>query len=108
MKRFISTLALIMVLCVPAFALSDAKYLEWKKTSAEFRDADESMLDSYNSCESVLPSSDFKEIREEQREWIKSGRDERAEEIMKEEDFSRLEAYIKATEERDHELYHNI
>lgn len=108
MKRFISTLALIMVLCVPAFALSDAEYLKWRKTSAEFREADDSMSDSYNSCKKVLPSSDFDGICDEQREWIKSGRDERAEEIMKEEDCSRLEAYIKATEERDHELYHNI
>ena len=66
------------------------------------------MSESYKSCKKILPSSDFKAIHEEQNEWVKSGRDERAKEIMDDEGCSRLEAYIKATEERDHELYHNI
>ncbi|MBQ7593907.1 MAG: hypothetical protein IJU48_06090 [Synergistaceae bacterium] len=108
MKRLLSVFALLLVMYVPAFALSDAEYLKWKETSSEFREADQSMSESYSSCKKVLPSSEFKGIREEQLEWIKSGRDERAQEIIDEEDCSRLEAYIKATEERDHELYHYI
>ena len=37
MKRLILALALITVLSVPTFALSDAEYLKWKKNSKEFR-----------------------------------------------------------------------
>lgn len=108
MKRLFSILVFLFLFCVPAFALSDAEYLKWKKNSAEFREADELMSESYNSCKQILPKSKFKVIQQEQREWIKSGRDERAEEIMENEGCSRLEAYIKATEERDDDLYHHI
>lgn len=108
MKRLFSVLTLLFMLYVPAYALSDAQYLEWKKSSAEFREADEEMTDSYKSCKNILPESDFNEIRDEQREWIKSGRDERAREIIDNEGCSPLEAYIKATKERDYELYHYI
>ena len=108
MKRLFSIFALLLVFCAPAFALSDAEYLKWKKNSREFREADKSMSESYNSCKKILPSSDFKAIHDEQIEWIKLGRDERAKEIMDDKGCSCLEAYTKATEERDHELYHNI
>ena len=108
MKRLLSVLGLLLVLSVPAFALSDAEYLKWKKNSAEFREADKNMSESYISCKNILPRSDFETVQREQREWIRSGRDERAEEIMEDEGCSRLEAYIKATDEREYDLYHHI
>ena len=105
MKRFMSIIAVVLVFAVPAFALSDAEYLRMKKSSADFAEADEFLSDAYNNVKSVMPRSEFASIKEEQREWIKSGRDEAARAFMRE-GYSKVDAYTKATEERAEELYH--
>ena len=105
MKRLFLIFTLIFVFCVPAFALSDAEYLRMKKSSAAFAEADEFLSDAYNNVKSVVPGSVFKEIREEQREWIRVGRDEAAREYMND-GYSKIKAYTKATDDRAEELYH--
>ena len=105
MKRLLSIVAVVLVFAVPAFALSDAEYLRMKKSSADFAEADEFLSDAYNNVKSVMSRSEFASIKEEQREWIKSGRDEAARAFM-DEGYSKVEAYTKATEERAEELYH--
>ena len=105
MKRLMSIIAVVLVFAVPAFALSDAEYLRMKKSSANFAEADEFLSDAYNNVKSVMSRSEFASIKEEQREWIKSGRDEAARAFMNE-GYSKMEAYTKATEERAEELYH--
>ena len=105
MKRLMSIIAVVLVFTVPAFALSDAEYLRMKKSSADFAEADEFLTDAYNNVKSVMSRSDFASIKEEQREWIKSGRDKAARAFMRE-GYSKMEAYTKATEERAEELYH--
>ncbi|MBR0069128.1 MAG: DUF1311 domain-containing protein [Synergistaceae bacterium] len=105
MKRFMSIIAVILVLAVPALALSDAEYLRMKKSSADFAAADKFLSDAYNNVKNVMSRSEFASVKEEQREWIKSGRDEAARAFMNE-GYSKIEAYTKATEERAEELYH--
>ena len=105
MKRFMSIIAVILVLAVPALALSDAEYLRMKKSSTAFAEADKFLSDAYNNVKNVMPRSEFASVKEEQREWIKSGRDEAARAFMNE-GYSKIEAYTKATEERAEELYH--
>ena len=105
MKRLMSIVAVILVFAVPALALSDSEYLRMKKSSADFAAADKFLSDAYNNVKNVMSRSEFASIKEEQREWIKSGRDEAARAFMNEE-YSKIEAYTKATEERAEELYH--
>lgn len=105
MKRLMSIVAVVLVFTVPAFALSDAEYLRMKKSSADFAEADKFLSDAYNNVKNAMPRSEFASIKEEQREWIKSGRDEAARALMNE-GYSKIEAYTKATEERGEELYH--
>ncbi len=105
MKRLMSIVAVVLVFTVPAFALSDAEYLRMKRSSAEFAAADKFLSEAYNNVKNVMSRSEFASVKEEQREWIKRGRDEAARAFM-DDGYSRIEAYTKATEERGEELYH--
>ncbi|MBQ7168781.1 MAG: DUF1311 domain-containing protein [Synergistaceae bacterium] len=98
MKRLISVLAVMMVLCVPAFALSDSEYLRMKKNS-DFARADRELTKAYNEAKSVMSRSDFEAFKKDQRDWIARDRDVRAETFM-EDGYSRVEAYTMATLER--------
>ena len=104
MKRIFSALLLIVVLAGSAFGLSDKEYLRMKDNSAEFREADEFLTECYDECRDTLPRAKFKQIQQEQREWVKSGRDEQAGWFM-EKGYSRIDAYTKATEMRADDLH---
>ena len=104
MKRILWALLLVMVIAGSAFGLSDKEYLRMKAKSAEFREADEFLTECYDECKDTLPRAKFKQIQQEQREWLKEGRDEQAGWFM-EKGYSRIEAYTKATEMRAEDLH---
>ena len=103
MKRLLTALALIMVLCVPAHALTDAEYIRLKR-SPEFTQADRELTKAYNDAKDSMRASDFEKLRDEQREWIDYGRDEHARSLMRNDDYSRIEAYTEATRARTREI----
>ena len=105
MKRIFSAVLLTLILAGAAFGLSDKEYKQMMKSSKAFREADKFMNDSYKECRQTLPRSEFERIKEEQREWIKSGRDEEAQSFI-DDGMKRAEAYAKVTEMRAHDLHH--
>lgn len=105
MKRIFSALLLVALLGGSAFGLSDKEYTRMKKSSKAFREADKFMNECYRECRQTLPRSEFEQVQEEQREWIKSGRDEEAQSFI-DDGMSRAEAYAKVTNMRAHDLHH--
>lgn len=99
MKRLISALALMIMLSVPAMALSDSEYLRLKKSNADFARADRKLAQVWKRLSDKLPGYVYRYLREEQRDWIASGRDADAERYMSE-GYSKAEAYTMATNDR--------
>ncbi|MBQ3402687.1 MAG: hypothetical protein IJG65_04855 [Synergistaceae bacterium] len=99
MKRFISALLLVFLLALPSFALSDAEYLRMRKSSADFARADRRLNQVWNKLRKSLPKRIFTELDKLEREWVMSGRDDAAAQLM-EEGYSRMEAYTMATNDR--------
>lgn len=99
MKRIISALMLALLLCAPAYSLSDSEYLRMRKSNADFARADRRLNQVWARLKKSLPKSIFTQLDKLQREWIKSGRDEDAATLM-DEGYSRVEAYTIATNDR--------
>lgn len=99
MKRLVSVLALIFLLSVPAFGLTDAEYLRMRKSNADFARADRQLNQVWSRLKKSLPKNVFTRLDKLQREWVKSGRDEEAASLI-EEGYSRMEAYTMATSDR--------
>ena len=102
MRPLLKALLLLMVIAIPAEALSDAEYLRFKK-DPDFAQADRELTQAYNEAKSSMSRDDFAELREAQREWIEWGRDEHARQLMRH-DYTRLEAYTEATRFRTQEI----
>ncbi|MBQ7155243.1 MAG: DUF1311 domain-containing protein [Synergistaceae bacterium] len=103
MKRIFAVLALLLVAVSPAFALSDEEYLTLKKSNADFAKADRRLAQVWKELKADLYKDAFAELQKNQREWIESGRDEEAEDLMSE-GYSKAEAYTIATNNRADEL----
>lgn len=99
MKRLVSVLALIFLLSVPAFGLSDSEYLRMRKSNADFARADRNLNQVWSRLRKSLPKNVFTRLDRLQREWVKSGRDEEAASLM-EDGYSRIEAYTMVTNDR--------
>ena len=98
MKRFISIVAVMCVLAVPAFALSDAEYRKMMKDS-EFARADRELNAAYAEAKEALSKEEFAAFKKDQRAWLARDRDVRARTFM-EDGYSRTEAYAQAALER--------
>lgn len=103
MKKFISILALLVLMAGPSFALSDAEYLKMKKNSQSFARADRKLTNVWNKLKKSLPEFVFEALKKDQRDWIKQGRDNDAKSYIKE-GYSRTEAYTMATNDRANKL----
>ena len=99
MKKVFAVIALVMMMCAPAFALSDASYIRMKKNSPEFARADKRLSRVWTNLKKSLPKNVFAELQKDQRQWIASGRDDAADAYM-DEGYSRTEAYAQATKDR--------
>jgi len=103
MKKFLSVLALLILISAPAFALSDAEYLKMKRNNQSFARADRKLTNTWNKLKKSLPDYVFEELQKDQRQWIKKGRDDAAKSYIKE-GYSRVEAYTLATNDRANKL----
>ena len=102
MRRVFVAVALVLVLCAQAFALSDSEYKKFMK-NAGFAAADKELTKAYNEAKKSMSKEDFAELRDDQREWVKSGRDEEAQYLI-EDGVSRIEAYAQVTFARAQEI----
>ena len=100
-KFFMSFLFLITILATSVFALSDAEYKKMMK-NPEFARADKRLNQTWKKVSKSLKGSALDRLKQNQREWINTGRDASAEEFMG--DYSRVEAYTIATNLRADEL----
>lgn len=106
MKRFLSALALIMLLCVPAFALSDGEYLKMKKDPA-FKTADGHLSKAYSQAKTSMSKTAFEKLKDEQRQWVTDGRDKEAKSLIRD-GYDKLDAYTQVTRRRACEIYSKI
>lgn len=114
MKRILSALLFVVFLAGSAFGLSDSEYLRMRRYSKKFREADDFLQESYQECKDTLPAKDFKQVKAEQIEWVKHGRDEEAGYFFDDEEegydpknrADRIEVYTKVTEMRADALHH--
>ncbi|MBQ7592891.1 MAG: hypothetical protein IJU48_00895, partial [Synergistaceae bacterium] len=99
MKRLFAVLTLLFLFASPAFALSDAEYLKMKRNYPKFARSDRNLTRVWNELKKDLSTKDFRELQKNQREWIAKGRDDAANEYI-DRGYSRVEAYIAATNDR--------
>ncbi|MBQ6983089.1 MAG: hypothetical protein IJQ15_11750 [Synergistaceae bacterium] len=106
MKRIVSALLLIVLFAGSAFGLSDREYRHLKRESRLFAGADETLTEVWHRIEDQVTRferSAFEELRDEQLEWIRSGRDRTARRYMRN-GASKDVAYANATYDRVREL----
>ena len=106
MKRILSALLLVVMLTGSAFALSNNEYRQLKRNSKLFAGADRNLTEVWNRIKSEITrpaQSAFEILKEEQREWIKSGRDIAAKRYMRN-GASKDVAYANATYDRGREF----
>ena len=99
MKKVFAVVAVLLAFVGTAFALSDGEYLSLKKSNSDFAKADKRLAQVYGKLRNALSKKEFAELKDDQLEWINSGRDEEAEALMNE-GYSRAEAYTMATNDR--------
>lgn len=99
MRRIFIALVLVLAVSASAFALSDAEYRRLKRTSSDFRRADNELTQVWKELKESLSSKVFAELQKNQREWIRKGRDDAARKYIRE-GYSRTEAYTMATNDR--------
>ena len=99
MRRIFIALTLLIALSTSAFALSDAEYRKLKRTSSDFRRADNELTAVWNELKESLSAKVFAELQKNQRDWIRKGRDDAARKYIRE-GYSRAEAYTMATNDR--------
>ena len=98
MRRLFFVSAVIIILALPAFALNDSEFRELMKDS-DFKAADKELNNVYKQAQNSMTKSDFEKIKREQRQWIKTGRDNEAKKLIRE-GYSKSEAYTAATRNR--------
>lgn len=89
-----------LLLNVSAYALSDADYENLKSKSSEFAEADKRLGETWKKVRANLSEEANNSLRSEQRDWIKSGWDARANELMNDNDLPKSQAYTQAINER--------
>lgn len=99
MKKILAAVMLLLTMAGAVFALTDREYLYLKDKSAEFRRADRRLTQIWKELKAEMSKRAFKELQEDQREWLKSGRDDAADYYM-DEGCKSPDAYAKATNDR--------
>ena len=102
MKRIFRVVSVFLAVCLfasTAFALSDRGYKVLMKDK-KFAAADNEMNQAYKEAKEVLDKEEFENLRQFQRQWLASGRDNEARAWMKEENLPFVDAYTRATIEQ--------
>ena len=81
--------------------LTNARHLQFVKSSAEYRAADERLNAAWKQVRKRLSRDRFQAALAEQRAWVKTGRDAAASRLS---GLSPVEAFTRVTEERAREL----
>ena len=99
--KFLLAGLLLLACCNYAFALSDNEYAQLMKNAA-FAKADRELSKAWKAAQTKLAKNKnaLNNLRKDQREWVRTGRDEEAEALMDEEGWSKLKAYTEATKAR--------
>ena len=106
MRRLFFVSAVIIILALPAFALSDSEFRELMKDS-DFKAADKELNNAYKQAQNSMAKSEFEQVKREQRQWIKTGRDNEAKKLIRE-GYSKSEAYTAATLNRAKKISESI
>ncbi len=102
-KTFCASIILRLILIsAQAFALTDSEYRVMMK-NYDFARADKELNSTWKRISRTLSGAVLEQLREEQREWLRTTRDNEADTLI-DEGFSRSEAYAEATQKRTHEL----
>lgn len=102
---FIMFLGLGLFVPVDSFSanfsrITESEYQQYMRSSADFREADTFLNTIWKEAFSTCKTKEHKEsLRNDQREWLKTGRHEDAYAFMQE-GFSKSEAYAKAITSR--------
>ena len=99
MKRFIFGLFLAVFFISPAFALSDSEYLRMKKDS-NFAAADKELSRVYNQARKSLSKEEAERLKKVQLDWIELERDQKANNLIEAQGYSRIAAYTEVTQDR--------
>lgn len=103
MKKILAILLFCCVFPTYALALSDADHAYFLKHSPEYRQADAAMTQMWKKVFTPLKGKKRQEMLDSQRQWIRTYRDQIAEDFM-EVGLSRPQAYARATFRRVNEL----
>lgn len=82
-KIFCAVVVVALFSVSPAFALSDAEYTEMYRASPYFRAADDELTQTWKETTHYLSPKDKKYLLQEQRQWLRSERDEEAMSLMR-------------------------
>ncbi len=103
MRRVFAVVCAVLVLASSALALSDKEYRQMKKSSPSFAGADKELNQVWKEALKVLGKTELNELKQQQKKWTASGRDQDAKRHI-EEGMTRVEAYTAATNDRVHVL----
>ncbi|MBQ7733177.1 MAG: DUF1311 domain-containing protein [Synergistaceae bacterium] len=106
MKKIFLAVLLTAVFCTSAFALSDREYGSLLRENPEFYDADQELNGVWDELKDVLSAREFARLKQDQADWVKSGRDRDARRRMKA-GRSKARAYTEATRARAKYLREN-
>lgn len=96
MKIFFLAALLSLIAAAPGHANSEAEFQKLFKSSPVLREADAYLNQTWKRVSANIPKRYKKDLLGMQREWVKNGRDESAEEYLQE-GYSRACAYAIAT-----------
>lgn len=99
MKKIFAAIAVILCLTVQAHALSDKDYGVMMRDES-FAEADKNLNSAWSEAKSSMSQKDFSDLKKPQSQWIKTGRDKDAQNLMKSQGLSKVEAYAQATNAR--------
>ncbi|MBQ6774662.1 MAG: hypothetical protein IJP48_11465 [Synergistaceae bacterium] len=99
MRRLIVIIMFVLTLCESAFALNDREYYDMKKDPF-FRASDKRLTKLIDELKNILPDEDYKALRESHKEWIASGLDRTAEDLIANNNLSKVDAYVQSIEGR--------
>lgn len=96
MKNLVFALLATVLFCAPAYAMSEAAFQKLYNSSPVLQKADKQLNRTWKEVSKSVPKRNMKYLKEAQREWIKYGRDEIAQEYM-DEGYGRACAYAIST-----------
>lgn len=96
MKKIVFAVFLFFVFCGPAYAISEAEFQKLYKSSPVLQKADKILNQTWKEVNNKIPKKEKKNLLGFQREWVRSGRDETADEYLGE-GYGKACAYAIAT-----------